>query len=88
MRKSSNWSTLRERNPPPTVPPPLSAARLAVRQGHFMPSALLQSQFDSLEEPTADEPAIRVDIGPAPEEIVQRVVDALGLQPSQDGAQS
>jgi gluconokinase len=63
------------------------AARLAVRQGHFMPPGLLQSQFDSLEEPTDDEPAIRVNIGPAPEEIVQHVIDQLDLKPSNDGAQ-
>ena len=29
----------------------LIAARLAARKGHFMPPALLQSQFDALEEP-------------------------------------
>ncbi len=62
------------------------AARLAVRHGHFMPAGLLQSQFDSLEEPTADEPVIRVDIGPAPEVIVQRIVDQLDPPPSTDGA--
>lgn len=56
------------------------AARLALRQGHFMPPALLQSQFDSLEEPQADEPAIRVDIGPPPAQLVQSVVDELKLQ--------
>lgn len=56
------------------------AARLAVRQGHFMPPALLQSQFDSLEEPQPDEPAIRVEIGPPPEHLVQSVIDELKLQ--------
>ncbi len=61
------------------------AARLAVRNGHFMPPGLLQSQFDSLEEPAPDEPVIRVDIGPAPEVIVQHVVDALDRAPSTDG---
>jgi gluconokinase len=64
------------------------AARLAVRQGHFMPAGLLQSQFDSLEEPTDDEPVIRVNIGPAPEEIVQHVIDQLDPKPSKDGAHS
>lgn len=56
------------------------AARLALRHGHFMPPALLQSQFDSLEEPQPDEPAIRVDIGPPPEQLVQSVIDELRLQ--------
>lgn len=30
--------------------------RMAKRKGHFMPQSLLKSQFDTLEEPTADEP--------------------------------
>jgi gluconokinase len=38
------------------------ARRLAARQGHFMPLALLESQFATLEPPTADEAAITVDI--------------------------
>ena len=55
------------------------AARLAARVGHFMPPGLLDSQFADLEEPTSDEPVIRVDIGPAPSVIAQSIVDALGL---------
>jgi gluconokinase len=55
------------------------AARLAVRHGHFMPSSLLDSQFADLEDPTLDEPAIRVDIGPAPDEIAQGILEKLGL---------
>jgi gluconokinase len=38
------------------------AARLATRHGHFMPPALLDSQFATLEPPTEDENAITVDI--------------------------
>lgn len=55
----------------------LIAARLAARQGHFMPPALLRSQFDALEAPGADEHAITVSIDPAPEEIAARVVEKL-----------
>jgi gluconokinase len=55
------------------------AARLAVRHGHFMPSTLLDSQFADLEEPTSDEPEIRVDIGPAPGVIAQGILEELGL---------
>lgn len=58
------------------------AARLAVRHGHFMPPSLLESQFADLEEPTSDEPEIRVDIGPAPGVIAQDIVDDLGLSDS------
>ncbi len=38
------------------------AARVAQRQGHFMPPALLDSQFATLETPTSDEHAIVIDI--------------------------
>jgi gluconokinase len=56
------------------------AARLAGRHGHFMPASLLPSQFADLEEPGSDEPAIRVDIRPAPDVIAQQIVDELGLK--------
>jgi len=54
-------------------------ARLATRQGHFMPPALLDSQFADLEEPTPDEPALRIDVGPAPAVIADEVVTAFAL---------
>jgi gluconokinase len=53
--------------------------RIGRRQGHFMPSALLQSQFDTLEEPTGDEHPITVRIGAPPESIVAQILDALAL---------
>lgn len=53
------------------------AARLRARQGHFMPPALLRTQFDALEEPGADERAITVSIDAAPEEIAERVMEKL-----------
>ncbi len=49
---------------------PLIAARMAARKGHFMPTALLDSQFATLEPPRDDENPIIVDIGPDAEEIV------------------
>ncbi len=55
------------------------AQRLAARQGHFMPPSLLASQLDTLEEPGPGEPAIRIEVGPAPEALAQAIVDALGL---------
>ena len=54
-------------------------ARLAARLGHFMPASLVDSQFDELEEPAPDEPVIRVDVGPAPSVISERVLRELGL---------
>ena len=59
--------------------------RLAARKGHFMPPSLLDSQFAALEEPGADEAAIRVDAAATPQAIVDRVVDALGEQPRSPG---
>lgn len=53
---------------------------LIARGGHFMPPSLLDSQFEDLEEPGPDEPAIRVEVGPRPEEVEQRIVDELGLE--------
>ena len=38
------------------------AKRMQARPGHFMPPALLDSQFAALEPPQADETAITVDI--------------------------
>jgi gluconokinase/shikimate kinase len=55
------------------------APRLAARQGHFMPSSLLDSQFADLEEPAPDEPHIRMEIGPPPTVIAQGIVNDLGL---------
>ena len=49
----------------------LIAARMAARKGHFMPTALLDSQFATLEPPGADENPIVVDIGAEAETIVQ-----------------
>jgi gluconokinase len=57
------------------------AERLAARHGHFMPLGLLDSQFADLQEPAADEPAIRVDVGPAPADIAQTILIKLGLDP-------
>ena len=56
------------------------AARMAVRHGHFMPTSLLDSQFADLEEPAADEPSLRVDVGPAAEVIASQIIDELGLR--------
>ena len=55
----------------------LIAARLAARKGHFMPPGLLQSQFDALEEPAADEHVIAVSIDATPEEIAAQALDRL-----------
>lgn len=48
--------------------------RMAQRHEHFMPLALLDSQFATLEEPGPDEAPIVVDIGGRPAEIVAEIL--------------
>src|SRR5438132_7370704 len=57
----------------------LVAARLAGRTGHFMPPSLLESQLSDLEEPTVDEPAIRIDVDAPPSSIAGAVLERLAL---------
>ena len=56
------------------------APRLLVRQGHFMPASLLDSQFADLEDPDPDEPHIRVDIGPPADAIANGILQELGAR--------
>jgi gluconokinase len=51
--------------------------RLVARHEHFMPVALLDSQFATLQEPTPDEHPITVDVGGRPTEIVAEIVHQL-----------
>ncbi len=53
--------------------PDLIRQRMAARHGHFMPPALLDSQFTILEEPSPDENPVVVDIGGRPEEIAGEI---------------
>lgn len=50
--------------------------RLGNRRGHYMNPKLLQSQFETLEEP---QEGITVDITPSPETIAQTIKTKLGL---------
>ncbi|OJZ74604.1 gluconate kinase [Mycobacterium paraffinicum] len=52
--------------------PALIGARLAARTGHFMPPALLRSQFDALQPLGADEAGAIVDVGQG----VDGIIDA------------
>jgi carbohydrate kinase (thermoresistant glucokinase family) len=51
--------------------------RMAARHEHFMPVALLDSQFATLQEPTPDERPIIVDVGGRPAEIAAEIVHQL-----------
>lgn len=55
----------------------LIGRRMAARRGHFMPTALLDNQFATLQEPTPDERAISVDVGGTPAEIVDEILRRL-----------
>ena len=51
--------------------------RMAARHEHFMPVALLDSQFATLQEPTPEEHPIAVDVGARPDEIAEEIVSQL-----------
>ncbi len=48
--------------------------RLKSRTGHYMPAALLQSQFDALEVPAN---ALRIDIKQPPENIIGQIISGI-----------
>lgn len=48
--------------------------RINARKGHFMPSQLLDSQFNILEEP---QNAIDIDLSKSPEEMIQETLDKI-----------
>jgi gluconokinase len=51
--------------------------RMAARHGHYMPVALLDSQFAALEEPTPDEHPIILDVGGKPTELAHEIVSQI-----------
>lgn len=51
----------------------LIGGRMQERQGHYMPTSLLDSQFQALEPPEPDELAIAVDITAPTAEIAERI---------------
>ena len=57
----------------------LVAARMARREGHYMPLSLLRSQYETLEEPQTEEHPITVSIERPPQELAARIIRALGL---------
>jgi gluconokinase len=50
--------------------------RLSKRRGHYMNPKLLDSQFDTLEEPEGD---VQIDVSSSPDEIVKIIRSHLGL---------
>jgi gluconokinase len=62
-----------------TGPPALIEERLKKRRGHFMPSALLKSQFAILEPP---KDALVFSCAQSPKKIVAELVQTLGMMAS------
>jgi carbohydrate kinase (thermoresistant glucokinase family) len=60
--------------------------RMAARQEHFMPVALLDSQFAALQEPAPDEHPIAIDVTGRPAEIVAEIVRELERRQADAGA--
>lgn len=57
----------------------LIGERMAARQHHFMPPALLDSQFATLEEPGPDERPLVVSVEASKEALVEQVLEQLRL---------
>lgn len=55
----------------------LITSRMAARTDHFMPAALLDSQFATLQEPVGSEHAIVVSIDATPEQVCETIVARL-----------
>ncbi|MFE9921997.1 gluconokinase [Streptomyces sp. NPDC005774] len=51
--------------------------RMSHREGHFMPTALLDSQFATLQPLEPDEAGVAVEVSGSPEEITDQAVAAL-----------
>ncbi|MFB9376821.1 gluconokinase [Kineococcus gynurae] len=60
----------------------LVAERMAGRTGHFMPPALLPSQFSTLEPLADDEDGATLDIGATPDDLATAVLDRFALTPT------
>ncbi|MET7681798.1 gluconokinase [Streptomyces sp. NPDC005423] len=63
----------------------LIEGRMAHRRGHFMPTALLDSQFATLQPLAVDEAGVAVDVTGGPEEITARATAALARLPEPTG---
>ncbi|WP_406417275.1 gluconokinase [Streptomyces sp. NBC_01614] len=55
--------------------------RMSHRQGHFMPTALLDSQFATLQPLQEEEAGVVVDVSGSPEDIAGRAASALTALP-------
>jgi gluconokinase len=52
--------------------------RLAARSGHYMPASLLESQLETLEQLTPDEPGFEIDADRPPDLLAEEIARRLG----------
>jgi gluconokinase len=64
-----------------TGSPTLIDHRQAERAGHFMPSSLVESQFNALEPLDADEHGLTVDVGQSVDTVVETFARYLAARP-------
>jgi gluconokinase len=55
----------------------LIGERIGYRKGHFMPSSLLKSQFETLEPLESDEDGFAVDVAQDPERVADTIIKNL-----------
>ncbi len=55
-------------------------ARITARRHEYMPSSLLPTQLEDLEERQDDEPGLTVDIAKTPEQIVERIMTVISAE--------
>ena len=58
----------------------LVSRQLQNRTGHFMNPTLLQTQFDTLEEPLPEEETLVIELGPSSGEMVATIEEKLALK--------
>lgn len=63
----------------------LISDRMARRKNHFMPTALLESQFATLEEPGPAEKPIVVNVALPPNRLAEQIISRCGLLPDAAG---
>lgn len=56
-------------------PEELIEKRIQARQGHYMPSSLLKSQFADLEDPTGEAGVIEIDVDQSKKEVLDRALE-------------
>jgi gluconokinase len=61
----------------------LVTSRVQARRHEYMPTSLLSTQFDDLEERSPDEPGVTVDIADSPAQIVDQIVGEVTRQSRQ-----